>query len=64
MGHDANEDRYDAESLRNDLARIRAKLRRLDGERQTTVEKLEAAMAEAERLLAERWDVPPPASRS
>jgi hypothetical protein len=62
MGDEANEDRYDAETLRGDLARIRAKLRRLDGERQTTVEKLEAAMAEAERLLAERWDHSPPPS--
>ena len=47
-------ERYDFEELRSDLARIRAKLRRLDTERRSTVDMLEAAMIEAERLLAER----------
>jgi hypothetical protein len=50
---------YDPAELRSDLARIREKLKRLDGERLSTLQQLERAMAEAERLLAERREPPP-----
>jgi hypothetical protein len=56
---DERPDQFDSETLRKDLARIRATLKRLDGERRSNLDQLEQAILDAERLLAERHDPPP-----
>jgi signal recognition particle GTPase len=57
---DEKPEKFDADALRTDLARIRAKLKRLDTERIAAIEQLEQAMAEVERKLAERHEQQPP----
>jgi cell division protein ZapA (FtsZ GTPase activity inhibitor) len=42
---------FDAQAVSADLARLRAKLRQLDAERQQTVEQLEQALHRAQRRL-------------
>ena len=47
----AGEHDFDARAMSIDITRIREKLRRLDAERQQTVEQLEAALHRAQRRL-------------
>lgn len=49
---------FDSDTMRADLARIREKLRRLEGERLTTVANIDRAMRDATNRLDRRGDEP------
>jgi hypothetical protein len=49
---------FDAQAVGADLARLREKLRRLDAERQQTVDQLERALHRAQRRLPPEEEPP------
>jgi cell division protein ZapA (FtsZ GTPase activity inhibitor) len=54
----SSDSEFDAQAVSADLARLREKLRKLDAERQQTVEQLERALHRAQRRLPPEEEAP------